>query len=53
MNQTNDRQKAVLAALSGGGIDAKDISTTQVSLQPQYGDTNLPSRGTGPATRSR
>lgn len=40
MNQTNDRQKAVLAALSGGGIDAKDISTTQVSLQPQYGDNS-------------
>ena len=40
MNQTNDRQKAVLAALSGGGIDAKDISTTQVSLQPQYGENS-------------
>jgi hypothetical protein len=40
MNQTNDRQKAVLAALGGGGIDAKDISTTQVSLQPQYGDNS-------------
>ncbi len=40
MNQTNDRQKAVLAALSGSGIDAKDISTTQVSLQPQYGENS-------------
>jgi len=40
MNQTNDRQKAVLAALSSGGIDAKDISTTQVSLQPQYGENS-------------
>lgn len=38
MNQTNDRQKAVLNALTGAGIDAKDISTTQVSLQPQYGE---------------
>ena len=36
MNQTNDRQKAVISALVAGGIDAKDISTTQVSVQPQY-----------------
>lgn len=36
MNQTNDRQKAVISALVAGGIDAKDISTTQVGLQPQY-----------------
>lgn len=40
LNQTNDRQKAVLNALSGSGIDAKDISTTGVSLQPQYGDNS-------------
>ncbi len=40
MNQTNERQKAVLAALGSGGIDAKDISTTQVSLQPQYGENS-------------
>ena len=37
MNQTNDRQKAVIDALVGTGIDRNDISTTQVSLQPQYG----------------
>jgi uncharacterized protein YggE len=40
MNQTNDRQKAVLNALNASGIDAKDISTTQVSLQPQYGENS-------------
>lgn len=37
MNQTNQRQQAVIDALVGAGIDRKDISTTQVSLQPQYG----------------
>jgi hypothetical protein len=38
MNQTNDRQKAVLNSLNASGVDTKDISTTGVSLQPQYGD---------------
>lgn len=41
MNQTNDRQKAVLNALNASGIDAKDISTTQVSLAPQYSDGSV------------
>jgi uncharacterized protein len=36
MNQTNDRQQAVINALTGAGVDRKDISTTDVSLQPQY-----------------
>jgi uncharacterized protein len=36
MNQTNDRQLAVINALVGAGLDRKDISTTQVTLQPQY-----------------
>jgi uncharacterized protein len=36
MNQTNDRQQAVITALTGAGVDRKDISTTDVSLQPQY-----------------
>jgi uncharacterized protein len=36
MNQTNDRQQAVINAVTGAGIDRKDISTTDVSLQPQY-----------------
>lgn len=36
MNQTNDRQQAVINALVGAGVDHKDISTTEVTLQPQY-----------------
>ena len=40
MNQTNQRQQAVIDALTGGGIDAADISTTGVTLQPQYGDNS-------------
>jgi len=36
MNQTDDRQQAVITALTGAGVDRKDISTTEVSLQPQY-----------------
>jgi uncharacterized protein len=36
MDQTNDRQQAVINALTGAGLDRKDIRTTQVSLQPQY-----------------
>ena len=36
MNQTNDRQQAVINAITGAGVDRKDISTTDVSLQPQY-----------------
>jgi uncharacterized protein len=40
MNQSSDRQRAVIDALTGAGIDRKDISTTNVSLQSQYGDGN-------------
>ncbi|GFG66039.1 SIMPL domain-containing protein [Mycobacterium kubicae] len=36
MNQTNDRQQAVINALVGAGLERKDIRTTQVTLQPQY-----------------
>ncbi len=36
LNQTSQRQQAVINALGGAGIDKKDISTSQVSLQPQY-----------------
>jgi uncharacterized protein len=36
MNQTNDRQQAVINALAGAGVDRKDISTTEVGLQPEY-----------------
>ncbi len=35
MNQTNERQQAVIDALLDAGVDRKDIATTQVSLQPQ------------------
>lgn len=40
MNQAGDRQQAVIGALTSGGIDTADISTTGVSLQPQYGDNS-------------
>lgn len=40
MNQTNERMAAVIDAVTGQGIDRKDISTTQVNLQPQYGDNS-------------
>jgi uncharacterized protein len=40
MNQTSERQQALIDALVNSGIDRKDISTTQVSLQPQFGDGN-------------
>jgi uncharacterized protein YggE len=39
MNQTNDRQQAVIDALVGAGLDRKNISTTQVNLEPQYGSS--------------
>src|ERR1700739_3704567 len=38
MNQTNDRQQAVVNALADAGLDRKNISTTTVTLQPQYGN---------------
>ena len=37
MNQTNERQQAVIDGLVGLGIDRKDIATTAADLQPQYG----------------
>ncbi|SRX93278.1 hypothetical protein MSP7336_01515 [Mycobacterium shimoidei] len=36
MDRTNDRQQAVIRALTNAGVDSKDISTTDVTLQPQY-----------------
>jgi len=39
MNQTNDCQQAVITAVADAGIDRKDISTTDVSLQPQFDPT--------------
>src|ERR1700761_935268 len=46
MNQTNDRQQAVINALVGAGLDRKDISTTEVTLQPQF---SSPGPGGNPA----
>jgi uncharacterized protein YggE len=51
MNQTNDRQLAVINALVGAGLDRKDISTTQVTLQPQY--SNPEPNGTASITGYR
>jgi uncharacterized protein YggE len=44
MNQTSERQQAVINALVNAGVARKDISTTQVSLQPQFagGDSTPP-----------
>jgi len=41
MNQSSDRQEAVINALTAGGIDSKDIATTSVNLQPQYGENSV------------
>jgi uncharacterized protein YggE len=44
MNQTSERQQAVIAALLDAGVDRKDISTTEVALQLEYADSSgLPS----------
>jgi uncharacterized protein len=42
MNQANDRQQAVINALADAGLDRKDVSTTTVTLQPQYGGAEPP-----------
>src|SRR3984893_15373411 len=36
MNQTNDRQQAVLNALTGAGVDRQEITSTERTLQPEY-----------------
>jgi uncharacterized protein YggE len=41
LNQTNERMSAVTDAVASQGIDRKDISTTGVTLQPQYGDNSV------------
>jgi uncharacterized protein YggE len=43
MNQTSDRQQAVINALTGSGVQSADIRTTNVSLQPQYSGGDNPS----------
>ncbi len=37
MDRTNERQQAVIAAVANAGVDRKDITTTDVTVQPQYG----------------
>lgn len=41
MNQTSERQRSVIDALTADGIDPKDINTTAVNLQPQYGENSV------------
>ncbi|KWX23200.1 lipoprotein [Mycolicibacterium wolinskyi] len=36
LNQSSQRQQAVIDALVGSGVDRTDIATTQVSVQPQF-----------------
>src|ERR1700737_3342511 len=38
MNQTNDRQQAVINALVGAALDRKAIRTTHAARAPQYGN---------------
>jgi uncharacterized protein len=40
MNRTNERQQLVINALTGAGLDHKDIGTNEVSLQPQYDNSD-------------
>lgn len=37
MNQASQRQRTVIDALLGAGVDRSDIATTNVTLQPQFG----------------
>jgi uncharacterized protein len=37
LNQTSELQRTVIDALVESGVDRKDINTSQVSVQPQYG----------------
>jgi uncharacterized protein YggE len=41
LSQTNARMSAVTDAVANGGIDRKDVSTTAITLQPQYGDNSV------------
>lgn len=40
MDQTNDRQRAVIDVLVDAGIDRRDLATTEADLQPQFGPDN-------------
>ena len=54
MNQTSDRQQAVINALVDAGVDRKDISTTpgEPAAAVRAAATAPPSSATGQATRS-
>lgn len=41
MNQSSERQEAVINALVDAGVDRTDIATTSVSLQPQFNPDNV------------
>ena len=41
VDQSSQRQQAVIDAVVGTGVDRKDISTTQVSVQPQFTDGTI------------
>jgi uncharacterized protein YggE len=41
LDQTNQRMSAVTDAVANQGIDRKDISTTGITLAPQYGDNSV------------
>lgn len=47
MNQTDGRQQAVINALLGAGVDRKDVSTTEVTLAPQYTNSGASGNITG------
>jgi uncharacterized protein len=40
MNQTNEKMAAVVDAVVAQGVAREDVSTTQVTLNPQYGDNS-------------
>lgn len=42
MNQTSAKMQSVIDALVGSGIDKNDISTTNVTVQPQYSGGDNP-----------
>lgn len=51
LNQSSQRQQAVIDALVGSGIDRKDISTQQVSVQPQFTDSKISGYRAGNSVR--
>lgn len=47
LNQSSQRQQAVIDALVASGVDRKDIATKQVSVQPQFGNDGASNTITG------